>query len=330
MLNINLISKYRGQLMGLAIIWVIAYHYFGKGNPVSLGNVFFAIGHGGVDMFLFLSGLGLVFSCWKTNGKIDYLEFLKKRILRIIPTYYIIIIFFGFILHKPIKEIIEQLLIFGFFFPMVKISSYDWYIPSLLVFYLMFPVFYKYFIESPRKVTLLAILSGLLATLALVFIQKGTVILFFSRIPVFFIGAYFAYKILKKEQFSKLNTILIMALFVLFLLFELVVTYMYNSDFLRKTALSHLPFMFIAPGLCMLLSGLFEKIQINLFGKRLLEILMFLGGISLEIYLIHMAFYEDMKHIPTVVALSITIVASYFLSILLKRLLDGPANATKA
>lgn len=309
--------------MGIAIIWVILYHYFGKGFDVTLGNVFFAIGHGGVDIFLFLSGFGLVFSCWKTNGKINYLEFLKKRILRIIPTYYIIIIFFGLILHKPISQIIEQLLIFGFFFPMFKISSYDWYIPSLLVFYLVFPIYYKYFVEAPKKLTILAIISGILSTLALVYIQKGTVILFFSRIPIFFIGAYFAYMILKKERFSKIATILVIVLSVLSLVFELGITYIYDSNFLRKTALSHVPFMFITPGLCMLLSWLFDMIHANLLGRKFLTILTFLGGISLEIYLIHMSFYDDLRYIPTVIALSITLIASYFLSILVKRVLDG-------
>ena len=54
------LSKYRGELMGLAILFVILFHI---GMPQS--NFFYPLrrlGNIGVDMFLFVSGMGLWFS----------------------------------------------------------------------------------------------------------------------------------------------------------------------------------------------------------------------------------------------------------------------------
>ena len=63
--NIELadISRYRGELMGLAIIFVILFHV---GLPRE--DAFFGLkrmGNIGVDFFLFLSGMGLWFSWTK-------------------------------------------------------------------------------------------------------------------------------------------------------------------------------------------------------------------------------------------------------------------------
>lgn len=65
--NIELadISRYRGELMGLAIIFVILFHV---GLPRE--DAFFGLkrmGNIGVDFFLFLSGMGLWFS-WTKQG----------------------------------------------------------------------------------------------------------------------------------------------------------------------------------------------------------------------------------------------------------------------
>lgn len=56
------ISKYRGELMGIAMLFVILFHV---GLPRD--DAFFGLrrmGNIGVDYFLFLSGMGLWFS-WK-------------------------------------------------------------------------------------------------------------------------------------------------------------------------------------------------------------------------------------------------------------------------
>lgn len=295
--------------MGFAILWVIFYHYLGKNSEVSISNLFFAVGHGGVDIFLFLSGFGLMFgSLTKNKIKIEKWSFYKKRIIRIFPIYILVILFFGFFNEKPISEILSQLLIFGFFIP--GISSYDWYIPSLLILYIIFPFFFNNFRKRPIIYFLTAILFGLLITGVLIFLQKGTVILFFSRIPVFVLGCWFAYELLSKDRFKNWGENLVY-ISIIFLLGEMVLSYYFSPLYLRKTALSHLPFFLITPGLCLILGSLFEFFSHKKFTFYLLIGLGFIGNLSLEVYLIHMS----LGYLPLIPALLITILASYFLSI---------------
>src|SRR5574344_1126242 len=79
------ISKYRAEQMGIAMLFIILFH-------VSLprSDMFFGlrrIGNIGVDMFLFLSGIGLWFS-WMKNPSAKH--FFIRRYLRIYPAWLII------------------------------------------------------------------------------------------------------------------------------------------------------------------------------------------------------------------------------------------------
>ena len=76
------ISRYRGELMGLAIIFVVLFHV---GLPRE--DAFFGLkrmGNIGVDFFLFLSGMGLWFS-WTKHPSLR--KFYLRRFLRVYPTW---------------------------------------------------------------------------------------------------------------------------------------------------------------------------------------------------------------------------------------------------
>lgn len=88
----SLISKYRAVLMGLAIILIMFCHMdiAQEHNGVSATSLakalhLFTVG---VDIFLFLSGVGLYYSY--TKGKQPYVKFEKKRLIRILPYYAVI------------------------------------------------------------------------------------------------------------------------------------------------------------------------------------------------------------------------------------------------
>ena len=79
------ISRYRGELMGAAILFVILFHV---GLPRE--DAFFGLkrmGNIGVDFFLFLSGMGLWFA-WTKNPSLR--QFYLRRFLRIYPTWFLI------------------------------------------------------------------------------------------------------------------------------------------------------------------------------------------------------------------------------------------------
>ena len=79
------VSRYRGELMGAAILFIILFHV-----PLARSDMFFGLrrcGNIGVDMFLFLSGIGLWYS-WVKNPSVSH--FYKRRLLRIFPTWLVI------------------------------------------------------------------------------------------------------------------------------------------------------------------------------------------------------------------------------------------------
>lgn len=78
--EISLLSKYRTQLMGLAMLLILIFH---TGIDVKSVNVIRSIkdiGDVGVDIFLLLSGIGLYFSYSKNNDK-KYCVLVKNRLV---------------------------------------------------------------------------------------------------------------------------------------------------------------------------------------------------------------------------------------------------------
>lgn len=97
MMNIvSRISEHRAILMAIAILTIVIYHFkcWVNGFPWYVGMVL-QFGYIGVDLFFYLSGLGLGYSYERNNLK----KFYENRVKRIIPSYLlygIILILFMF------------------------------------------------------------------------------------------------------------------------------------------------------------------------------------------------------------------------------------------
>ena len=61
--NISIISKYRGELLGVATLMIVIGHSISIVNFPSIVKKILAYGTVGVNIFLFLSGIGLYYSC---------------------------------------------------------------------------------------------------------------------------------------------------------------------------------------------------------------------------------------------------------------------------
>lgn len=82
------VSVYRNQLFLIAMITIYVHHYFENAAiPGATDHWNLIFGSDGVEIFVFLSGMGLCFSLNKNyNWKLFYI----KRFKRIIPTYLLI------------------------------------------------------------------------------------------------------------------------------------------------------------------------------------------------------------------------------------------------
>ena len=124
----------RSYLMGVAILLVIVFHCFSwVYNPVGPFN----IGYIGVDIFLFLSGYGLSFSYEKNPLP----RFYANRFTRIFPLY-LVAVTLGFIICFQTWTVPDYLLNVFCVNYYINGNYFDWYVPTLIGLYLLFPLLY--------------------------------------------------------------------------------------------------------------------------------------------------------------------------------------------
>lgn len=192
-------------LRGVAIILVVLYHYLS----------FFSFGWVGVDLFFVLSGFLITGKLMESVGqKGFYRVFLFKRLLRIVPLYYLLLIIaFGVaplllpsLVTPSYQRLIHMQAIYWVFgvniadavlgWPDNIMLIHVWSLACEIQFYLIWPVVINLFFDKPAKfVTLLFALimfAILFRTLAYPFFEVPEVyryVLLFSRFDAFALGA---------------------------------------------------------------------------------------------------------------------------------------------
>lgn len=285
--SLEYLSKYRTELMGFATIWVMLFHF--KANMfIAPLNSFSSIGYGGVDIFLFLSGFGLFFGYEKHKS---LGQFYYRRFIRIYPLYFFVIILCSLLADEyNMINILLKSTGLGYYLPFIPNASYEWYVPTIILFYLLFPILHKLLKVNVKKYGFLFICIGLTITAILIALQRGTIILTTSRIPIFILGCMAGYSYLSGIIIKK--TFVICTISLLFMAFEVILVDCFDNIFLWRNALYWLPFIIITPGLCFTLCYLFDKFN----SKIVLNMLYHIGCLSFEMYLIHvicLGYYRD-------------------------------------
>lgn len=206
--DLGWISKYRSELFGLAIIYVMVYHYLADVcNGIARGFVdettgwaAFAQGfmawHGrsAVEIFVFLSGLGLYYSFVKDSSLKRYFSRRYKRIL--IPYAIVGTIFWALkdlILHSNgIKIFVADI---SFYTLATRSVHSIWFIGLLLFAYLIFPWVFK--VIEKRGFFGFAVILLLSYALPEVLVLASHTIganvsIVTTRLPLFIYGVYFA------------------------------------------------------------------------------------------------------------------------------------------
>lgn len=243
------IKNNRTYLMGIAMIFIIIYHFFcWVYNPIGMYN----IGYLGVDIFLFLSGFGLCYSYENNSIKTFY----KNRLTRIFPLYAISVCIAYILCYNKweFSTFLANLTTLGYYIDS-GINRFDWYINALITLYICFPLFYLY---SKLKYIGLIVLT----IAVFVFMHFHHMPYWYdcliSRLPIFLYGILFV------NCYKSSNIILLLS-FPLFYFCRL-----YSSQFLSTNFLV-LPIILISLYILPHLSSRL-KIFINFCGKHSLEI----------------------------------------------------------
>jgi len=301
------------SLRGIAAIMVVFYHYTSRYFEIfKLPNIAFykfSFGHLGVELFFMISGFVILMSLEKvSNGW----EFLKKRFLRLYPSYWVAV-FFTFIVvtliglpgrESSITNALINLSMLHEFFGVPHVDGVYWSLSVELSFY--FLIFLTLFFNKTLFIKwgwiLMLLLSFIIIKSPSLLSSKSFVLKYYH---LFYAGSlFFAWR---KKMFS---TYLILELLVLTLIHE----------YFLHGLLFMIPILFFY--------GLFTALQFNLLKYISNKIFLFLGFISYPLYLLHqnlgylIIFHLNEMGVNYHVGLISAILVSIFLAWILAKLIE--------
>ncbi|HNW85803.1 MAG TPA: acyltransferase [Candidatus Limiplasma sp.] len=284
------VSRYRNELKGIAILWVVFFH-----SQITLDGSWDWIrqtGYGGVDIFFFLMGMGLYHSLKKSDSLRGYAS---RRLWRILPAYLPVVFIWMAVMYpsyhlsttQAIRGVTGNLLMVGFW--LQSPSIFNWFVNAQFLFILLAPLMYAYLAKSGRKGVALLSLLGICAGLGLANIACDQMI-GISRLPIFLLGMafYMDWPISQRKNTVRVAYIAAFALGVAVLLTGLA----RYKELLIDYGLYWYPFALIVPGLCVFLAWLLHKAE---RARKLFAPLRWFGESSFEIYLLNIWMVELLK-----------------------------------
>ena len=306
MIRLGELSKFRSELMGTAMAFIMASHTIGRFAPY--GNI-------GVEWFLILSGVGLFFSLSKDyNVK----RFYKKRFRRIVPTYLLVSIPF-FLIAFPFN--LKQFLIrisglnLAFYW-----ERYFWFIPMILLCYLIAPFYFK-FISRYRYSSLFPFVLAIVIFFISFHTPRTQIMI--TRFPIFLLGMHLGQAVYEdKTIFNCKPQWLSFLIPALAMICVVAINYVPHLIEVERQVY----FLCGIPSLLFILSIVKYLVKV----KPVQRLLALMGEISLELFLVHPCIVLPIclkiplpKIIVVVISYIVAIIVAYalhaFMSIILIR-----------
>lgn len=287
--DLSLLFRYRGVLMGFAALWILMFHEWKLLTPsgtyiYEVGRFVKRIGFCGVDIFLMLSGMGMYFSLEKHSLP----RFYYNRLKRILFPFWCMAVIVAVV--DKWDKIFTLKVMTGIAFYRISIYSFLWFIPAIISFYILVPLYYSFFKRAKNKIifTVVVLQIWLLVSMLAATVMRQDLYGFTNRIPIFIIGVLFGYLCKEKQIiFSKAVWVLLGSTLVLglYLAYQ---TSMKGMPLLVPVSNCCVPNILISVSLPLLLA---KGMDLLLKGKLLrgihhvlYRIVAFFGMMSLEFY----------------------------------------------
>lgn len=319
------ISRFRAEHMGAAMLMVILFHV-----ALPRYDTFFGLrrmGNIGVDIFLFLSGIGLWFSWAKESheGRLarDWAKFYWRRLVRIYPAWFMIASLYYIPRFDGTHwaDLFGDILINWDFWLNDELTF--WYIPATMMLYIFAPPYMELIRRHPIYQWLVAIMIMwciLVQYVSPIHNAVGHIEIFWSRVPIFFLGINMGETVRQKQTLDGQSIWMILLTFVMALA---------TSIWLEQEIHGHFP-LFLERMLYIPLTVTTILILNRIFRRTpqwINRCFAFVGMISLESYLIHIEFVlrplerHHLGYWPTfLLTVVITIPLAYILHIIMTKL----------
>ena len=314
------ISRFRAEQMGAAMLFVILFHV-----ALDRGDPFYGLrrcGNVGVDIFLFLSGVGLWFSWVKTP---DVLRFYRRRLLRIVPTW--IVVATAFYLpdylgarrfSHNIVDLIGDITINWDFWLHDELTF--WYVPAIMALYLVAPWYMRLIQSRPvyRWLPLLMVIWCVMVQWVLpIHHAVGHIEIFWSRVPIFFIGINFGEMVRTHRQLPSEAVWLLLVTFLMTFGTCLYLEQVRHGQFpLFVERMLYIPFTVCT---VLVMNRIFRRTP-----QWVNRSFRLVGALSLEAYLIHIHFvlvYVQPYHLGYWLTFLVTVAITLPIAWLLQRLI---------
>lgn len=268
----NILSRQRSSLMGVAILFIMMFHSSNVLNEPIMDGLFHN-GDIGVEFFTILSAVGV---CRSFGNNSSIKHFYLKRFKRIIPLFLIVIIPYSLFLHFRYGASWGHVAVMVSGLSIFRDDISFWYVPFILICYLITP-FLIHIREKIRFPFVLTIIISILV-IAIYFVLNGSLsksCVWLPRFASFALGVDMAGNILAPTCIKHRNCGLAI---LIFLILGLLVraTGCFPLKFAKY-------FIYMVLSLPFMVSIAF-LLESSVFVRRIFS---FLGGITLELYLIH-------------------------------------------
>lgn len=284
----------RNTIYGFCALWIVLFHIYKKLSipTVPVVSHFLSIGNLSVDLFFFLSGLCLSLSAKKHRySENGWKPFFQRRLRRILLPYLLVGLpyYFWYAICEGSGSLLHRAL---WFLANVSSASFwlkglqtTWYVYGILLFYLLFPLLYRFARKSTsiQKIILLLVFYGAAVLFSNLPILRNSAIVW-ARLPIFTIGVFFGDR---ENDCRKAPISLCILAAGIFSALGYLTSFRFFS--VEENSLFVYKWLLFAP---MTLSALF---LLSAFGKRI-RFLEWIGGLSLEIYLTHITALALLEH----------------------------------
>ncbi len=311
----EIISKYRSELMGLAMLAVLLFHAFDITIGIPLLDFLRNYLYIGVDLFVFLSGLGISMSL--SRREVEFVDYMKKRCARILPSYYLVVIpwtiFAVYTKMGHWSSLIWNTTLLAYW---VKPGgTFNWYVTGIMVLYIIAPFWHKKLTKYrfPALTTFVGVALTLLVTWLLMWEGFWNWIDIIYRVPIFLVGMLIGRYITEGKRLGAKE---IIASVVSLAAGALVFLGAVNGVGRLVPCFAYILLIFPLSLIC---SALFELLPLGWLRAGLREI----GNASLEIYLLNASIFIETELLRKIINLGGTSHRLYYLVIFIINIAMG-------
>ncbi|MGN1336974.1 MAG: acyltransferase family protein [Candidatus Coprovivens sp.] len=299
------------SIMFIASLLILIYHLWINVSTSIIEMYLRYICIIGVDLFFFISAYNI------GNRDIKYKDFIINRIVNIYVKFIIFVIIMAMLKGWEIKKIITIILGIDLFTN--GGGSFLWFIPGVMIIYLLLPLYKIVDNKYSKIVPIIAIVSYLSLAIGISYnFYYDEIFILLNRFPIILIGYYIGkYNIINKLNNNKIIYWLLS--FILIIVGVIISYYCFNNKIYIDWYYDVI-YLFLIP-LVLGLILLFDKIKVN-------NILNKLGSITLELYALQfiigfsLANYMFMKIGNSLVTNVLVIIILIFISLLIKYIFD--------